>query len=440
MNGLVSRPRHGLSLCAGGGGLDLGLMLAGPGFHTRAFVEWESWPRSVLIAAQRAGYFAPAPIWDDLRSFDARPFRGAFDIVLAGYPCQPFSAAGKRGGADDPRHLWPDVARVIAECRPQWVFLENVPGHVTLGLETVLRELWGLGYTPAAGLFSAAEVGAPHQRLRIFILAHTDEPASRHRSLQPSGQQRLHPQGRSAGAGHHQLVDAEGIRWREGWTRTELWLGWGRHFLRELTKKIPFGEFNNPTATVERANEFCAHASARRPINAFTGIEVAYGARHEDNNGYEFRLFLLSCGGQEGDAWSVCRVGEDELASTQSVHVYSGGLGGKEFQKRQKWIVGGDQGQVARASFWTLCDLVDGVPRNDLMTGGFPQLAKIDSTGSASPIGVVYRGVPTVFGSRVSDTGGRAEVWVDENFTQVHPISLKKYSRAQRYARPKHGR
>jgi site-specific DNA-cytosine methylase len=79
-------------------------MLAGSGYHTRAFVEWEEWPRSVLIAAQRAGYFALAPIWDDLRSFDAQLFRGAFDIVLAGYPCQPFSAAGKRGGADDPRH------------------------------------------------------------------------------------------------------------------------------------------------------------------------------------------------------------------------------------------------------------------------------------------------------------------------------------------------
>ncbi|MDR5655415.1 DNA cytosine methyltransferase, partial [Ruixingdingia sedimenti] len=126
-------------------------MLAEPGYHTRAFVEWEDWPSIVLIAAQRAGYFAPAPIWTDLRSFDARPFCGAFDAILAGYPCQPFSAAGKRGGADDPRHLWPDVARVIGECRPEWVFLENVAGHVTLGLETVLRELWGLGYTPAAG-------------------------------------------------------------------------------------------------------------------------------------------------------------------------------------------------------------------------------------------------------------------------------------------------
>jgi len=225
VNGMVSRPRHGLSLCAGGGGLDLGLMLAEPGYHTRAFVEWEEWPRTVLVAAQRAGCFAPVPIWDDLRTFDARLFRGAFDIVLAGYPCQPFSAAGKRGGADDPRHLWPEVARVIGECRPQWVFLENVSGHVSLGLETVLRELRGLGYTPAAGLFSAAEVGAPHQRLRIFILAHTDEPASRHRQLQSGWKQRLYPQGGSAGAGHHQLVDAQGDGWGEGWAGPDLWLG-----------------------------------------------------------------------------------------------------------------------------------------------------------------------------------------------------------------------
>ena len=225
VNGMVSRPRHGLSLCAGGGGLDLGLMLAEPGYHTRALIEWEEWPRTVLIAAQRAGYFAPAPIWDDLRSFDARSFHGAFDTVLAGYPCQPFSAAGKRGGADDPRHLWPEVARVIGECRPEWVFLENVSGHVSLGLETVLRELWDMGYTPAAGLFSAAEVGAPHQRMRIFILAHTDEPASWHGSLQPGREQRLYPQGGSTGAGHQQLVDAESDGWRKGWPGPELWLG-----------------------------------------------------------------------------------------------------------------------------------------------------------------------------------------------------------------------
>lgn len=215
---------------------------------------------------------------------------------------------------------------------------------------------------------------------------------------------------------------------------------WGTHFLRELTKKIPIDEFKNPIATLERANEFCAHASARRPINAVTSIEVAYGARYEDDAGYEFRLFTLSCGLQEGDTWSAVRIGEDKLASAQSVQVYSGGLGAEVLQKRQKWIADGDQGPVARTSFWTLCDLVDGVPRNDLMTGGYPQLAKIDSVGPASPVGVVYHGVPTVFGSRVSNPASCAEVWVDESFTQLEPTSLKKYRKAQRYGRRANGR
>ena len=152
----------------------MGLMLAEPGFHTRCFVEWEEYPRASIIAAQQSGYFAPAPIWDDLTTFDAKPFAGAIDTLLAGYPCQPFSQAGKRLGADDPRHLWPHVARVIRELGDglRWVFLENVAGHITLGAETVLRELWEMGWTPAAGAFSAAETGAPHERLRWFCVAH----------------------------------------------------------------------------------------------------------------------------------------------------------------------------------------------------------------------------------------------------------------------------
>lgn len=178
---MVLPPRYGLSLCSGGGGLDMGLDLAEPGFATACFVEWEEYPRSVLIAAQRAGYFAPAPIWDNVKTFDGRPWRGLCDTVLAGYPCQPFSAAGQRKGEDDPRHLWPDVARIVGEVQPEWVFLENVPGHVSLGLETVLRTLWDMGFTPAVGLFSASEVGAPHERLRVFIVAHRDADADARR-------------------------------------------------------------------------------------------------------------------------------------------------------------------------------------------------------------------------------------------------------------------
>lgn len=171
---MVLRPRYGLSLCAGGGGLDMGVGLAEPGFTTTAYVEWEKYPRQCLIAAQRAGYLAPAPIWDDVKSFDGRAWRGVVDTILAGYPCQPFSQAGQRKGTDDPRHLWPDIARIIEQVRPRWVFLENVAGHVTLGADTVLRDLHAMGFATATGLFSAAETSAPHERLRWFTVAYCD--------------------------------------------------------------------------------------------------------------------------------------------------------------------------------------------------------------------------------------------------------------------------
>lgn len=178
----------------------MGLMLAAPRFHTRAFVEWEEYPRQCLIAAQRAGYFAPAPIWDDLTTFNGRPFRGAFDTILAGYPCQPFSHAGQRRGHDDERHLWPDVARIVREVDPEWVFLENVAGHVSLGAETVLRNLWDMGYTPAAGLFSASETGAPHERLRWFCVAHRRH-AERRPEVAGGDVSYRHDAGRSQGDG-----------------------------------------------------------------------------------------------------------------------------------------------------------------------------------------------------------------------------------------------
>lgn len=183
----------------------MGLDLAEPGFATACFVEWEEYPRSVLIAAQRAGYFAPAPIWDNVKTFDGRPWRGLCDTVLAGYPCQPFSAAGQRKGEDDPRHLWPDVARIVGEVQPEWVFLENVPGHVSLGLETVLRTLWDMGFTPAVGLFSASEVGAPHERLRVFIVAHRNGPQLRSDRRRPdAGADGRHDAG---GSGRGQVGD-----------------------------------------------------------------------------------------------------------------------------------------------------------------------------------------------------------------------------------------
>lgn len=93
---------------------------------------------------------------------------------MGGIPCQPWSVAGKRAGADDPRHLWPDALRVVRECEPEWVFIENVGGFVRDGYFGLVRpDLEGAGYRVEAGLFEAAEVGAPHERERLFILAYS---------------------------------------------------------------------------------------------------------------------------------------------------------------------------------------------------------------------------------------------------------------------------
>lgn len=166
---------NGLALCAGVGGLELGISLAlGDSYRTVCLVEREAHAAAILVARMEDGCLAPAPVWDDLTTFDGRPWRGLVDVLTAGYPCQPFSYAGQRGGTDDPRHLWPHVARVIAECGPAVVFLENVPGHLSLGLESVLGDLGRMGFVAACGLFSASEVGAPHRRERLFILAHRD--------------------------------------------------------------------------------------------------------------------------------------------------------------------------------------------------------------------------------------------------------------------------
>jgi DNA (cytosine-5)-methyltransferase 1 len=169
-----SRSLSVLSLCAGVGGLDLGIRMAQPNARTVCFVEIEAFACEILATRMEDKTMDEAPIWTDLRTFDGKPWRGLVDCITAGYPCQPFSVAGKQKGKDDPRHLWPDVFRVVQEISPRLCFFENVPGHLRLGFEQVHDDLSSLGYCVKAGLFSAAEVGASHKRERLFILAYRE--------------------------------------------------------------------------------------------------------------------------------------------------------------------------------------------------------------------------------------------------------------------------
>ncbi len=174
-----------VSLCSGYGGIDLGLKrVLGERFRTVAYCEVEAFACANLVSKAEAGLMDNAPIWSDLKRFPWGKFRGLVDILSGGYPCQPFSAAGKRLGTEDPRHLWPYIADGIAAMRPSVCFFENVEGHISLGLPDVIEDLAGMGYRTTWGIFSASEVGATHQRKRVFIMAHRGGDGHIWRALQ----------------------------------------------------------------------------------------------------------------------------------------------------------------------------------------------------------------------------------------------------------------
>jgi len=163
----------------------MGLKRALDHVRTIAFSEIEAYAVQNLATKIEAGHLDPAPIWTDLKTFPWGEFYGKVDIISGGFPCQPFSTAGRRAGDDDPRHLWPHIARGIRELgRPALIFLENVEGLISSKLSGddwsdpagtpvllhILRELERMDYSATAGIFSASETGAPHQRKRVFIL------------------------------------------------------------------------------------------------------------------------------------------------------------------------------------------------------------------------------------------------------------------------------
>jgi DNA (cytosine-5)-methyltransferase 1 len=185
-----------LSLCTGYGGIERGLSLAGFEHRTVAYVETEAFAIANLVAKMEAGQLVPAPVWSDLKTLPAQCFRERIDVLTGGYPCQPFSAAGLRKGTEDPRHLWPYIYDHIRTIRPIRCFFENVEGHISLGLREVIEDLESLGYTVAWGIFSAAEVGAPHQRKRVYILAHANSAGQQPSEGQSAASQARHNAGR----------------------------------------------------------------------------------------------------------------------------------------------------------------------------------------------------------------------------------------------------
>ena len=157
-------------LCAGhGGGLLADLIL---GHSIVGAVERDEFAQRVLRARQASGHLPAFPIFDDVRTFDGTKWRGTIDVVAGGIPCQGFSGAGKQLGEFDPRNLWPDAYRILRETRAPWFFLENVANLTSFDYwGVILQDLAAAGYDARWCVLSAGDVGAPHLRKRIWLLA-----------------------------------------------------------------------------------------------------------------------------------------------------------------------------------------------------------------------------------------------------------------------------
>lgn len=176
---MATRTWRGLSLCTGIGGIELGLRLAlGTSYRTECVVEGEIYCVEALVRRMQEGWIDECPVWDNLKTFSCKEWRGKVDIITGGFPCQPNSVAGQRKGTADERWLWPHIIKIIREVEPEWVFLENVRGLLSVdsgrGFAGILRDLADAGFDAEWLLLSAGECGAPHRRERIFILAHSN--------------------------------------------------------------------------------------------------------------------------------------------------------------------------------------------------------------------------------------------------------------------------
>lgn len=224
-----------VEFCAGYGGLGLGIKaVLGERLLTIGYCELEGFAQANLVSKMEAGLLDVAPVWPDVRTFPYGKFRGLVDIACAGIPCQPHSHAGKRGGGSDERFLFDDWLAGLELMQPKLIFIENVEGLLsskmpdgTLCIHWCVERLEGMGYHVEAGIFSASEVGAPHQRKRVFILAHSD---SERGFLSHWGQQSA-----------KQVPVGNGTAWRDGVAHAQrCGLDAGRHNSGQQEESKPF--------------------------------------------------------------------------------------------------------------------------------------------------------------------------------------------------------
>jgi DNA (cytosine-5)-methyltransferase 1 len=212
-----------LDLFSGIGGFSLALESTGH-FQTIGFVENDEYCQAVL-----RHHFPEVPILGDIKNVTKETVPTRPDVLCGGFPCQPFSVAGDQRAKDDPRHLWPEMLRIIKEQKPTWVVGENVSGLVKLGLDEILDEMEDQGYSTRTFNIPAFSVGAPHQRQRLWIIGHLGDPEhngsptpERQRGLlkqpeEPKKQISIwESEGTSSASGDVANPDNEGVRSRIG--------------------------------------------------------------------------------------------------------------------------------------------------------------------------------------------------------------------------------
>lgn len=269
-----------LSFCTGARGIEEGLERVFGRISELAYVEIEAIAITNLVAEMEAGTLVPTPIWTDLKTFPAEIFRGKVDIITGGYPCQPFSMAGKRKGKEDPRHLWPFIRNHIESIRPVCCFFENVSGHLSMGYDEVYRDLRDLGYAVEGDLFTASEIGAPHERERLFILAVENTYGSRTRNLgeQISGRNR-----------------EENVRQENG-KECSIWI--------ESTGKLAHAK----NCHVGRCNQESIEGQKQESQESCSGTKLANTKNHrckrKEKTNYEEREILRTKTELKSDLWS----------------------------------------------------------------------------------------------------------------------------------------
>ena len=202
-----------LDLFSGIGGFSLGLERAG--MQTVAFCENDDFCRKVL-----AKHWPDVTIHNSIEELDGKKYRGSIELVCCGWPCQPWSVAGRRLGSRDDRHLWPEVHRIVRQVQPRWFIGENVPGLVRLGLDPALSDLEDEGYTSQTFNIGAIAVDAPHIRQRIFIISHknvADSESAKRKRLVP---EQDGTQNRSSDNGED-VADSTGERIQRLWAGGE---------------------------------------------------------------------------------------------------------------------------------------------------------------------------------------------------------------------------